>query len=118
LHRLRQQWRFTESTKGKDAILEYREETNPARSFLLQSCELASAGSIVFCADLYAAYCKWCKANGYHSLGERRFGKEVRRVFAESGKGRGTSRTDKRYYYFGIVFSGEESGVIETDLRF
>jgi len=117
LHRLRQQWHFTESAKSKDAIMEYREETNPARSFLLQTCEPSAIGERVYCSDLYEAYTRWCRSNGYHSLGERRFGKEVKRVFAQAERKKGTTRADRRYFYFGISFD-DASVNAGSDLTF
>ncbi len=104
LHRLRSRWAFTESTKSQEAIDEYREETNPARSFLLEKCEAADQSAIVYSSELYEGYCKWCKANGYHSLGEMRFGKEVRRTFPKTERKRVTTRGERPYYYAGLVY--------------
>lgn len=105
LHRLRQQHYFTESEKSKAAIQEYREETNPARSFLSQTCEAADQSQTVFCTTLYAGYCRWCKTNGYHPMGEMRFGKEVRRVFRNITRVRTSTRGDRPWYYTGLVFN-------------
>jgi putative DNA primase/helicase len=116
LHRLRQQGHFTESQKSQEAILEYREETNPARSFLMQTCEAADPSQTVFCTTLYSGYCKWCKAHGYHPLGDMRFGKEVKRVFKESSRQRVSVRGDRQRYYTGIKFSEPE--LEQGDLRF
>jgi P4 family phage/plasmid primase-like protien len=103
LHRLRSRCRFTESQKSQEAVQEYREETNPARAFLTQTCEEAEQAQTVFCSTLYGAYCKWAKANGYHAMGERRFGKEVKRVFKESVRRRVWAKGDRPWYYTGIT---------------
>ncbi len=116
LHRLRQQGHFTESQKSQEAILEYREETNPARSFLMQTCEAADQSQTVFCTTLYSGYCKWCKAHGYHPLGDMRFGKEVKRVFKESSRQRVSVRGDRPWYYTGIIFNEPETD--QGGLRF
>lgn len=102
LHRLRSQWGFTESQKSREAIQEYREETNPARSYLIECCEAADSAQTVFTSTLYEDYCKWCKSNGYRPLGERRFGKEVKRVFVLSDRKRATTGNSRPYYYTGI----------------
>lgn len=102
LYRLRQQRRFTHSALCSEAVEDYRLEVNPARAFLVghyEHCEHASVGT----ADLYEAYAKWCRSNGYHPLGERQFGKEVRRTFPRAQRRRGGSRGDRFWFYGGIA---------------
>ena len=115
LHRLRQQWHFTESKNAASAIDEYREETNPARSFLLEFCEPADQSSTVFCTTLYGAYCNWCKAHGYHSMGDMRFGKEVRRVFKSTTLKRVSVGENRPRYYTGITLHSTQN---ENELQF
>jgi P4 family phage/plasmid primase-like protien len=105
LHRLRSQWAFTESTKSKEAIQEYREETNPARSFLFECCEAADPSAVVFSKELYEGYCKWCRANGYHPFGEMRFGKEVKRTFPGTDRKRVSTRGERPWYYTGLTYT-------------
>lgn len=114
LHRLRKQFAFTESEKSRQAVDEYRTETNPARAFLQEHCQLEN-GAITYTTELYAAYSKWCKQGGHYPLGEMRFGKEVRRVYKHVERLReGTG--DRRYYYSGIRI---DHSILDSDsLRF
>jgi len=120
LHRLRDQGHFTESAKSKMAVEEYREETNPARAFLVEHCEISegeiaycsegamaycSEVAMTYCSELYTEYSKWCRRMGYHPLGEMRFGKEVKRVFPATERRRVTTRGERPYYYSGLTFS-------------
>lgn len=114
LHRLRQQCGFTESEKSKNAVSEYRTETNPARAFLTEACEEDSNG-ITYCQELYDAYAKWCKSTGCHPLGERRFGKEVRRVYPTVERLR-SSMSGRPYYHKGLTFVDQD--ISGANLRF
>jgi putative DNA primase/helicase len=107
LVRLRQQGRFTESLLSKEAVEEYREESNPARAFLKDHCE-ASSASAIHSSFLYEHYGRWAARNGYRPLSERVFGKEVRRVFPKVERKKGGGRTDRYWYYQGINFSVDE----------
>lgn len=114
LHRLRQQYAFTESEKSKDAVVEYRAETNPARAFLLETCEEDPAG-ITYTQELYDAYVKWCKSNGHHSMANGRFGKEVRRSYPKIERLR-ASISGRPWYYKGITLVDQD--VSGSGLRF
>lgn len=116
LHRLRTQLTFTESDKSKEALNEYRTDTNPAREFLGENCEVSPPNAIVYSADLYAAYSKWCKANGYYPVGERRFGREVKRVFPGTEKKRMSISGERRYYYSELTYT--PTTVDSSDLFF
>ena len=106
LHRLKQQYAFTESAKSREAVKEYRTETNPARTFLVDHCD-EDAGGITYSQELYDAYVKWCRTTGCHPLGERRFGKEIRRVYPTSERLR-SSMSGRPYYYKGITFTDQD----------
>lgn len=103
LWRLRQQHRFTRSKLCEEALDEYRSETNPARSFLLDTC-IASTLCEIPTAELYWQYKQWCDANGYRALGERIFGKEVKRAFPKIEKSRTQKNHERSYSYFGIGY--------------
>lgn len=81
LRRLQTRGRFTEPVLCKEALDDYRIEANPAREFLLEACEDSDRQGEIDASALYRAYHKWCESNGYRPLGNRQFGKEVRRVF-------------------------------------
>ena len=109
LARLRTQGAFTRCRKAEEALLDYREEMNPARSFLLQHVEEA-ADSRIRSAGLYRFYNRWAKENGYHPLAERSFGKEVRRTFKKMKKKRGGNEGDRYWFYQGLTFTSDEIG--------
>lgn len=120
LHRLRQQGHFTESDKTKAAVLDYQEETNPARAFLKEHCEAGfGETATVFCAVLYDMYSRWCKSHGYHALGDHTFGKEVKRVFPDSSRRRLGSRGNRSYAYVGVfVVEQNDTDAPDTQLNF
>jgi len=101
LRRLREQRRFTESHLSKEAIQEYREETNPARQFLREHYHETGAGQVLT-KDVYDHYRRWCEDHGNQPLADRTFGKEVKRVFKSSDKLRLGVRGDRFYVYIGI----------------
>lgn len=106
LHRLRQQFAFTESVKSREAVIEYRTETNPARAFLLETCEPEENG-ITYSQELYEAYTKWCKSRGYYPYAEQKFGREIRRVYPEVERLRASTSGRPRYYR-GLTFVDQE----------
>lgn len=104
LLRLRFQKGFTRSEVGEQALADYREEMNPAKVFLADYVE-PSNNCRIKTDSLYRHYARWAKANGYHPLGERRFGKEVFRQFRGSKRSRGGTRSDRYWYYSDLAFS-------------
>jgi len=102
--------RFIEPKKCKEALNEYRRDTNPAKVFLEENyvdpstlCYEgqadfefeglpgeAQAKSGIPCGEMYQAYAVWCSQNGYHPLNANNFGKEIKRVFP------GVERRSKR----------------------
>lgn len=104
LHRLRKQRRFTKSELCQEALTTYKSESNPAGMFLSEACELTETGQIE-CKTLYQAYHKWVRENGYKPLGERAFGKEVKRKFPVITRKRIGMSTCRVWIYFGVDFS-------------
>ncbi len=80
LLRLKLRGQFSESEAGRAAMEEYRAESNPAREFLRDYYQ-ADQQEIVCCTDAYKKYAEFCEASGYRALGDKTFGKEVRRAF-------------------------------------
>jgi len=80
LRNLRQRGRFTDPDVCREAIADYRQETNPARTFLLEECQ-AAPGAWVKSERLYKFYRDWCEEHGYRALSSQHFGQEVRRVY-------------------------------------
>ena len=107
LARLRAQNGFSYCRLMEEALADYREEMNPARTFLLNHLESCPDGRIRSSA-LYSHYARWAKNNGYHPLGEKSFGREVRRVFRGVEKNRGGTRGERYWYYQGVAFTQDE----------
>lgn len=76
LKRLKSQTEFTIPQRCRDALAEYRQESNPASMFLADRCEKKPEAS-VSSQNLYIAYRTWCYARGYRPLAVSAFGKEV-----------------------------------------
>jgi P4 family phage/plasmid primase-like protien len=79
LQRLRERGRFLEPGSSHEAKEDYKRETNPARAFLEEQCEIDPRHSIQKEA-LYKKYRDWAIESGYRPLGLVQFAKEVRRV--------------------------------------
>lgn len=107
LHRLRQQSRFTHSGMSEEAINDYRAESNPARAYLFECLEMREE-SKVRTSTIYKFYRAWSELNGYRSMGERTFGKEIVRTFPTAERKRGGTRGDRYWYYEGLGFSQDE----------
>ncbi len=82
---------------------EYRRDSDPARAFLCETYQASSNGEHIATDRAYTAYRQWCEANGYRPLGERQFGKDVRRIFPGVSRKRAGSRDDRRYVYQGLM---------------
>lgn len=104
LHRLRQQGRFTRSALSEAALEDYRTENNPARAFLTECLE-SHTNSRIKSTSIYRFYKLWAEEHGYRPLGERTFGKEIRRVFAHTERRFLGTRGDRYWCYEGLRFS-------------
>jgi P4 family phage/plasmid primase-like protien len=107
LARLRTQQGFTDSSLSTEALEDYRIESNPARAFLKENLE-PHDNSGVKCTFLYRLYHRWASDHGYKPMGERVFGKEVRRVFERTERKRGGSSADRYWYYDTLRFQQAE----------
>lgn len=102
LRRLRRQGRFTESDLCNTSREAYKAENNPAREFLMDNFRADQYGFIPT-MEIYKKYTEWCQANGYKSMGNRMFGREVNRVFPHSERTRRKiSSTCQTWGYLGI----------------
>jgi P4 family phage/plasmid primase-like protien len=80
LHRLNQQRRFTIPKAMREAIADYKLESNPAAEFL-QEFVVYDNDRFINATELYRVYGLWCEQSGYKPLGSRNFGKEVKTAF-------------------------------------
>ena len=85
LTRLRATGHFTTPEVSRQAISEYRTETNPASAFLKEECE-AAPGHEIKSVALYAAYEVWCRNRGYRPLSHGNFGKEIRKIYPDADR--------------------------------
>lgn len=117
LHRLRNQMRFTQSTKGKIALKDYQDESNPCRIFLSESYKESDDGSgMIECTEIYQSYVRWCKEHGYFPLSDRSFGKEVKRLFGGCIRRRHKDSLGiRRWNYFGIEVNSSTECESESD---
>lgn len=107
LYRLRQQHEFTKSKISAEAMAEYREDSNPTGEFFSDYIEPADESSIEI-GWLYELYTHWCKKNGCHPLGNRQFGKEIKRKFPHVERKRIRDGRNLSWKLAGISFSTEE----------
>lgn len=91
LERLRERGRFEIPASMQVAVDRWRESNDTAAMFIEEICETGpnlreSAG------ELYAAYAKWCKNNGYKAKGRNRLAEDWDRLGFERTKSKGTYR--------------------------
>ena len=102
LQRLELRGYFTTPEVSREAIEDYRIETNPAREYLLDNFEIAEEEETAV-SLVYKGYVKFCETNGYRALGSRTFGKEVRRIYPTVEKFRYGPRDDRSWRYRGLA---------------
>lgn len=107
LHRLRAQRRFTSSALITEAIEDYQDESNPARSFLREYFEEATNTSIKT-SVVYHFYCRWAESTGHRPMNERTFGKEVKRTFPNTERKKLGNRQQRYHSYTGLNFNTDE----------
>lgn len=107
LKRLRAQGRFTKSEVSQQAIEEYKSESNPARQFLEDGYEEAPSDIRTPSPEVYRAYKLWCTENCYSPLGERSFGKEVKRAFPNSIRKQFQEHKKREWNYYGVMIQKE-----------
>lgn len=106
LERLRRQGKFTECEASREALEDYRDDSNPVRDFLRDNFERSD--SSIRCSLVYHFYCKWCLQTGHKPMSDRVFGKEVRRMFESISRERVRFGANLHWHYKGIGFSADE----------
>lgn len=99
LAELRQQGCFTQSQDSAAALEDYRQESNPARGFIVDNYR-ANQDAWVSCESVYKRYCDWCKNTGYSPLNIRHFGREICRVFKSVERTRRRDTDGTRFYLY------------------
>jgi P4 family phage/plasmid primase-like protien len=115
LRRLNRAGGFTLPEKSKALLEDYRRDADPARAFLLENyTHSPNAYGVVF-DTLYGEYKAWCQSNGCCALGNRQFGKQVRRIFPGVDRERPGSGDSRPWVYRGLVpVTSHTSHVIPT----
>lgn len=75
--RLRERGRFVQPTSGAESIRELEELGSPVGAFVAEVCELGSAHEVSR-ADLYRAWCRWCRSLGHDAGTDAAFGRDLR----------------------------------------
>jgi P4 family phage/plasmid primase-like protien len=101
LKRLRRNGMFTLPAVCQDALEDYRQESNPAKVFLTESCEEKSTASTPSTL-LYKRYVVWTKENGFETLDSRQFGKEVKKAFPKVARHRIVRAGKRPWVYRGL----------------
>ena len=76
--RLRERGRFIQPESGGDTLKELRDIASPVGMFVREVCAVGPECSVDV-ADIYAAWCDWCRDHGrdHHGI-EQTFGKDLR----------------------------------------
>lgn len=112
LRKLNAAGRFTMPCESKILLEKYRQEMNPARTFLLESYAESDNGEFFGCGTVYQEYSKWCGERNYHPLADGNFGKEVRRAFPNIVRKRPGSGNSRDWMYVGITSQASQETLI------
>ncbi|MEK6440119.1 primase-like DNA-binding domain-containing protein [Pseudonocardia sp. T1-2H] len=77
LRRLMDDGNFKESSRTKDLLKQYREDSDPVEQFLNERTRVEQ-GSETPAKDLYTAYKFWSEKNGHAVMSNTRFGSRVK----------------------------------------
>ena len=109
LQRLRADGRFTIPEICRSAVEEYKLDVNPVQEFLKGTYRPASTPeAYVSSESLYSSYREFCKLWGYHPMGERTFGREVRRAFPQAERVKRGSGIE-RFWVYAWIEKDEEN---------
>ena len=81
LKRLHKQKKFTESVEVNNKLEEYKLDSNPVKQFMEEKyIKTDEEDKYISSISLYDAYVLWCGGNGFKSLNNVNFGKELKRL--------------------------------------
>lgn len=103
LQKLNENGGFSIPENSKNLVEEYRKDSDPSRAFLLENYEYNGDGYGVSCSELYSEYKQYCDENGYKPMGNRLFGRQVRRIFPEIERTRPGSGNNRQWMYEGLA---------------
>jgi putative DNA primase/helicase len=103
--RLRERGRFLQPESGADLLKELRDIASPVGMFVREVCAVGPEWSVDV-ADIYAAWCDWCKQHGRDHAGtEQAFGKDLRAAVPGLKVARPRTNGDRVRRYKGIGFN-------------
>ena len=107
--RLQKAGRFFRPQKCITYVEEYRKDTNPARSFLLDNYSYGLEFDGLPCKEVYDYYVSWCHDNGYRPLNSANFSKEVKRTMPNVSivKYRNNGKQQRKYQGLSIQEGSE-----------
>jgi phage/plasmid-associated DNA primase len=82
-------------------LAEYRLQTNPARTFLLDTYVEDPEASVPTQA-VFERYRDWARDSGYDTLDAGEFGKEVKRAYPKAQRERVSADGKRPYVYLGL----------------
>ena len=94
---------FAESEESKLDIEEYRQDSDPARFFLLEHCTYTPGGFSTPSAELYNIYKQFCQDNGYKPLSSGQFGRSIKRAQPKATHKKNGGRDNQVWIYEGLV---------------
>jgi len=115
LRELRRHGQFVIPTICREAWEDYKRESNPAREYLTESFEAASADNVFSCTSIYTDYKEWCHERGLKPLDDTKFGKELRKVFPGVDRRRESSG-QRSWKYHGLRAIGVETTLLPIDI--
>jgi len=81
LKRLHKQKKFTESVEVNNKLEEYKLDSNPVKQYIEEKyIKTDEEDKYISSISLYDAYVLWCGGNGFKSLNNVNFGKELKRL--------------------------------------
>lgn len=92
---------FTISSKVRNAIEDYRRDSNPAQRFFEEHYE-ADTDSFVVTDDIFGQYKKWCENENHHAMSSRNFGKELVKMFPTAERKQRRFMGERQWGYWGI----------------
>ena len=103
--RLRERGRFIQPESGGDLLKELRDIASPVGMFIREVCIIGPEWSVNV-ADIYAAWCDWCREHGRDHTGtEQTFGKDLRAAIPGLSIARPRTNGDRVRRYNGVGFN-------------
>ncbi len=112
--RLRERGRFIQPESGGDVLSELRDIASPVGMFVREVCAVGPEWSVDV-ADIYAAWCDWCRDHGRERMDtEQTFGRDLRAAIAGLSVARPRIGGDRVRRYNGVGLVRDHSCISEN----